>query len=563
MDLMYMNHDREDLGMLKNPEFDLAFGENENNFECKISLKDHCCKEGYYIYAEGTEYGGIVDAIEIDSENDLAIYTGRSWHGILASKVIEPLKSTDEDVYIDGETIIPEKRLPDGYTELDSIISTGTQRIDTDFCPDADTKIVVELEYTKTGAQYSGLNMSSSYFMFGMNARLEIYMGDKVVVTPIAATTEKLEIILDAPNKTATINGTVIDIPYTTFTARQLTLPIFALRSDNSYSSYSNIRLYKYKIYHKNILVRDYVPCKNPSSNIGLYDLVYAKFYGNAGTGSFTAGNAISTDPITNQLLVTALSRTDIDGNSLVNRQLVITGDAGYCTKYIVDRIDLAPLFVTPENLTNVRITEYPFERYTDAYSGLRDMLTTCGMRLAVVCEENTVKISAVPIFDGSDGKEMESDLIDYQMKKTYNNVNHLICMGSGSYAERQIVHLYLDENGNVSETQTFTGIEERIQFDGEQDEPEETEEAKTAEQLAEERAQLIENGTKKLLDLQADDEIDVSFDSADDIYYIGDIVGAYDSVTDISVAAEVVKKILSIKNGKANIEYKVGARNG
>ena len=47
------------------------------------------------------------------------------------------------------------------------------------------------------------------------------------------------------------------------------------------------------------------------------------------------------------------------------------------------------------------------------------------------------------------------------------------------------------------------------------------------------------ENGTKKLLDLQAEDKIDVEFDSGDDIYFVGDIVGAYDSVTDISVAAE------------------------
>lgn len=336
MDLMYMNHDREDLGVLKNPEFDLAFGENENNFECKISLKDHCCKEGYYIYAEGTEYGGIVDAIEIDSENDLAIYTGRSWHGILASKYI-----------------------PSGYSA---------------------------------------------------------------------------------------------------------------------------------------------------------------------------------------------------------------SGDANTVVKTVLNYINLAPLFTASEELTGVNISR-TYDRYQNAYNWLCSALKDDGMRLSIVCEENTVKLSAVPVFDFSDGKEIETDLIEYQMKKTYNNVNHLICLGQGKPETRQVVHLYLDENGEVSETQTIFGVEEYVEVEGEKynfdESTEEPEEDRTAEQLAEERASLIENGTKKLLDMQAEDEIDVSFDSADDIYYIGDIVGAYDSVTDISVAAEVVKKIISISRGRANIEYKVGARNG
>lgn len=335
MELVYADHDMTEIGILKNPEYDLAFGEDENNFECKISLKDHCCKEGYYIYAEGTEYGGIVDAIEIDSENDIVIYTGRSWHGILASKFLS-----------------------------------------------------------------SGFSVS---------------------------------------------------------------------------------------------------------------------------------------------------------------------GDANTVIKTIFDSIDLEPLFAVTEDTTGTNIS-YSFDRYTDAYSGLCLALESGGMRLHTVCEENIVTLSAVAVFDFSDGKEIETDLIEYQMKKTYNNVNHLICLGQGTIESRQVVHLYLDTDGNVSETQTFFGVEEYAAVDGEKAEDaeeEETEEERTAEQLAEEREQLIENGTKKLLDMQADDEIDVSFDSADDIYYIGDIAGAYDSTTDISVAAAVVKKIISIINGRANIEYKVGARNG
>lgn len=558
MDLMYMNHDRKDLGVLKNPEFDLAFGEDENNFECKISLKDHCCKEGYYIYAEGTEYGGIVDAIEIDSENDLAIYTGRSWHGILASKVIEPLKATDKtEITIKVEGSL---RLPEGYKELTHIKSTGTQYINTRFIPNQNTRVVVKTLCLASGSSNhvfgARLATRSAEFSFAASVSKCYRSAYGTENGLLSSTYNQTEPFVIDKNKNITyINGEKTgETSVQTFTPG-IPLYLFAFNT-NGKVDYGSLPIYIAQIYDNDTLVRDYIACQTASGELGMYDFANNEFYPNAGTGVFIAGEEVSEGTS-----VVTVKTKDTDGTALVNRYLTLSGDAGYCTKYIVDRINLAPLFVCSENLTDVDLSAYTFERYVDAYSGIRDMLASCGMRLAMICEENTVKLSAVPIFDGSDGKEMESDLIEYQMKKTYNNVNHLICMGSGSYADRQIVHLYLDENGEVSETQTFTGIDERIQFDGEQGEPEEPEETKTAEQLAEEKASLIENGTKKLLDMQAEDEINVSFDSADNIYYVGDIVGAYDSTTNISVAAAVVKKIVSISRGRANIEYKVGAK--
>jgi hypothetical protein len=90
MDLIYMNADKEDLGVLHEYELDLAFGKDENNFQCKIAAKDHCCEAGFFLYIEGTEYGGIIDSIESNTETDEVVYMGRTWHGLLNSKVIEP-----------------------------------------------------------------------------------------------------------------------------------------------------------------------------------------------------------------------------------------------------------------------------------------------------------------------------------------------------------------------------------------------------------------------------------------------------------------------------------------
>ena len=52
-------------------------------------------------------------------------------------------------------------------------------------------------------------------------------------------------------------------------------------------------KIYSCQIYDNGSLVRDYVPCINNDGTIGLWDDVNSVFYGNAGTGSFTAGPEI------------------------------------------------------------------------------------------------------------------------------------------------------------------------------------------------------------------------------------------------------------------------------
>ena len=90
MDLIYTNPDRVDIGVLHEYELDLAFGADENNFECTINAAAHCCEAGSYLYFDGTEYGGIIDGIQSNGNDKEVIYSGRTWHGILNSKVIEP-----------------------------------------------------------------------------------------------------------------------------------------------------------------------------------------------------------------------------------------------------------------------------------------------------------------------------------------------------------------------------------------------------------------------------------------------------------------------------------------
>ena len=90
MDLIYADETRKDIGVINSYDLDMAYGKDENDFTCSVDRSDHCCREGFYIYAEGTEYGGIVDSIKVDTENDAITYKGRTWHGVLEKKVICP-----------------------------------------------------------------------------------------------------------------------------------------------------------------------------------------------------------------------------------------------------------------------------------------------------------------------------------------------------------------------------------------------------------------------------------------------------------------------------------------
>ena len=102
MDLIYADETRKDIGVINSYDLDMAYGKDENDFTCSVDRSDHCCSEGFFIYAEGTEYGGIVDSIKVDTENDAITYKGRTWHGVLEKKVICP-DPGDDYLVVSGE----------------------------------------------------------------------------------------------------------------------------------------------------------------------------------------------------------------------------------------------------------------------------------------------------------------------------------------------------------------------------------------------------------------------------------------------------------------------------
>lgn len=315
MDLIYTSKFREEQGVLFGYELDLAFGADENDFECTVTAENHVCENGSLLFFEGTEYGGMVDSIESNTATDDVIYSGRTWHGILNSKVLEP----------------------------------------------------------DSGKDY-----------------------------------------------------------------------------------------------------------------------------------------------------------------------LVLSGEANAVLASLVQRMGLTDLFSASDENSGITISNYKMNRYILGYDGIMKMLASAGGKLKITFTNGIAVLSALPIKDYTKDEEFDSDLVPFTAKRNYKSVNHLVCLGSGELAGRLVVHLYADEQGNVSNTQTFTGLDEITSI-------------YEYSQISEE-AELIAEGKAKFKELLAADEITIDFDADSDEYDVGDIIGAVDNVTGLSANATIKKKVLVIKNGQVSI---------
>ena len=88
-------------------------------------------------------------------------------------------------------------------------------------------------------------------------------------------------------------------------------------------------------------------------------------------------------------------------------------------------------------------IKSYQFDRYVDAYTGLRKMCAANGLKLKLAYASGQVNIWAEPI--AHYGDSIDSDLIDFDATRTWRKPNHMIGLGKGDLAARTVVHWYAD----------------------------------------------------------------------------------------------------------------------
>lgn len=189
------------------------------------------------------------------------------------------------------------KGLPEGYTKLDYIETTGSgdsnsggsgQYINTEFVPNQDSRIVCEIMWMG-GMHGFGARSSVSNKNFSarvISDRWQFGYGNGVT-TGTASAKQNWQVVDINKNQLFVDGELSAERAYVEFKC-VYPAAIGAIRASAVYFGSACYR--SCQIYDDGVLVRDFVPCLNPEGKPGMYDTLNAKFYGNAGTGEFLVG---------------------------------------------------------------------------------------------------------------------------------------------------------------------------------------------------------------------------------------------------------------------------------
>ena len=195
--------------------------------------------------------------------------------------------------------------LPEGYSQVEYIDSTGSEYIDTGFTPNQNTRVICEF-----GPPSSGYKKTSTQVLFGSRENpttnayaLFLYVQETKKMRDDYGKSNSQVTLIDPPNEksTADKNKHVISINETQSKHSEsigfndpVTMSICALKQSDGVTYYATVRIYSLKIYSsskgdtEDLLIRNFIPVKNPDDEYGLFDVVERKFYGNvSGNGEF------------------------------------------------------------------------------------------------------------------------------------------------------------------------------------------------------------------------------------------------------------------------------------
>lgn len=196
--------------------------------------------------------------------------------------------------------------LPEGYTAVDYLQSSGTQWIEMGVAPSQNTKVVLKIIITNLNGAYgssligsrSSINStdqfstyidaySGSRFLFRVdgqtNATATAFRAVKVD-TFYTVTLSASEMKLELEDGTVAFSSTFSTSDF----ASTVTMALFKAKNVGNYGFWG--RIYGCKHYNGDELIQDFVPCLDSAGVPCMYDLVGKKTFYNQGTGSFTWG---------------------------------------------------------------------------------------------------------------------------------------------------------------------------------------------------------------------------------------------------------------------------------
>lgn len=201
--------------------------------------------------------------------------------------------------------------LPNGYTKLEYIESTGTQYISTGITPTENTKVVIEFNSSSSSGvvfgQDSGYKVNA--FMFAMT--VVVFDSTKKDISISANAKHTVQV---APKAFKVDNGSSQYI-YANKVNAAYPMFLFGNNRKGKFSEGVAMKLYSFKVYENDVLIADYIPCKQGNA-VGLYDDVAGAMNLPLGTGDFTAGPSISG---THKTLINGTAYTVQGGKCMVN----------------------------------------------------------------------------------------------------------------------------------------------------------------------------------------------------------------------------------------------------
>lgn len=218
----------------------------------------------------------------------------------------------------------------------------------------------------------------------------------------------------------------------------------------------------------------------------------------------------------------------------------VLSGDANTCIASLLSKVGLTDVLTARSASAGISVN-YQFERFCNAYDGLLKMLASADAVLRIERHDGITELWAEPRTTITD--EADSDLMDFAITDSVRVPNHLVCAGEGELQERVVVDLYADSSGNVSQTQTQTGVDEiAVLYDYNNADA----------------AELIAEGTKELQSYQLGGGADLQVNNKGD-WHVGDLIQVRDNNSGLVITSTINKKIAKVKDGILSVDYEVG----
>lgn len=216
-------------------------------------------------------------------------------------------------------------------------------------------------------------------------------------------------------------------------------------------------------------------------------------------------------------------------------------GEANSAIAGLLAKCPPGDLFGASVSDSGLSLAEVRLPRFCTLYEALRRICRAAGGRLGISATSAGVRLECLPVVDW--GELAEPGGVPFSADSVYRPVNHLVVLGKGEMELREVVHLFADSDGNISEEQSLFGMDER---------------AEVYELSSEEGDGLIEKGAEKLASLQETDTVDIKLGPSASVA-VGDRVTAMVAWRGEKVTAEVTGMVIKCSDGKVSATPQTG----